>query len=50
MVLRQQLEAEEPGKRLKQMVFEITENLLERLIKGLNQNQPMFIEPTYHLK
>lgn len=50
MVLRQQLEAKEPGKRLKQMVFEIREKPLEALVKGLNQNQPMFVESTYHLK
>ena len=37
-------------KRLKQMLFEIRENPLERLIRGLNQNQPIFIDPAYHLK
>ena len=32
------------------MLFEIRENPLERLIRGLNQNQPIFIDPAYHLK
>ena len=32
------------------MVFEIREKPLEALVKGLNQNQPMFVESTYHLK